>query len=198
MSFLEVYLYYEHRKIKLLFKSGEKMKGFWFIFFVLMISFEARAKEISFTQEDRERLVRLEATLKEFKDAVDKRFEQIDKRFEQIDKRFEQIDKRFEEFRNYVDKRFEQIDKRFEEFRNYVDKRFEEVNKRFEQMMTFLWILSAVFVGIVAVTIAFALWDRRTMLKPVEDKINQLISLLKEIAKTDEKVAEALRKFGFL
>jgi len=149
------------------------MKNFCFILLVLAVAFKVEAKEISFTQEDRERLVRLEATLKEFKDAVDKRFEQIDKRFEQIDKRFE-------------------------EFRNYVDKRFEEVNKRFEQMMTFLWILSAVFVGIVAVTIAFALWDRRTMLKPVEDKINQLISLLKEIAKTDEKVADALRKFGFL
>ena len=149
------------------------MKNFCFILLVLAVSFKVQAKEISFTQEDRERLIRLEATMKEFKDAVDKRFEQIDKRFEQIDKRFEQIDKRFEEFRNYVD-------------------------KRFEQMMTFLWILSAVFVGIVAVTIAFALWDRRTMLRPLEDKINHLISLLKEIAKTDEKVAEALRKFGFL
>jgi len=149
------------------------MKNFCFILLVLAVSFKVQAKEISFTQEDRERLIRLEATMKEFKDAVDKRFEQIDKRFEQIDKRFEQIDKRFEEFRNYVD-------------------------KRFEQMMTFLWILSAVFVGIVAVTIAFALWDRRTMLRPLEDKINQFISLLKEIAKTDEKVAEALRKFGFL
>ena len=142
------------------------MKNFCFILLVLAVVFKVEAKEISFTQEDRERLVRLEATLKEFKDAVDKRFEQIDKRFEQIDKRFE-------------------------EFRNYVD-------KRFEQMMTFLWILSAVFVGIVAVTIAFALWDRRTMMKPFEDKINQFISLLKEIAKTDEKVADALRKFGFL
>jgi len=170
------------------------MKNFCFVLLVLAVVFKVEAKEISFTQEDRERLVRLEATLKEFKDAVDKRFEQIDKRFEQIDKRFE-------EFRNYVDKRFEQIDKRFEQIDKrfeQIDKRFEEVNKRFEQMMTFLWILSAVFVGIVAVTIAFALWDRRTMLKPVEDKINQLISLLKEIAKTDEKVAEALRKFGFL
>ena len=95
------------------------------------------------------------------------------------------------EFKDAVDKRFEQIDRRFEEFRIYVD-------KRFEQMMTFLWILSAVFVGIVAVTIAFALLDRRTMMRPLEDKIHQFISLLKEIAKTDEKVAEALRKFGFL
>jgi len=90
------------------------------------------------------------------------------------------------------------MDKRFEEFRIYVDKRFGEVNKRIEHMMTFLWILSAVFLGIVAVTIAFVLGDRRAMIRPLEGKINLLISLLKEIAKTEEKVAEALRKFGFL
>ncbi len=85
----------------------------------------------SFTQEDRERLIRLEVALKEFKDSVDKRFEQIEKRFA--------------------------------EFRDYVD-------KRFEQMISFLWILSAIFVGIVGVTIGFAIWDRKTMVRPFESK----------------------------
>ncbi len=47
------------------------------------------AKDVPFTQDDRDRLIRLEATLAEFKNSVDKRFEQIDKRFEQIDKRLE-------------------------------------------------------------------------------------------------------------
>ncbi len=129
------------------------------LFFGCVIAFEAGAKEIPFTQEDRERLIRLEAVMSEFKDSVDKRFEQMDKRFE--------------------------------EFRNYMD-------KRFEQLITFLWILSAIFVGIVAVTIAFALWDRRTIIKPFEEKLTRFISVLKELAKTDEKLAEALRKFGFL
>ena len=45
----------------------------------------------TFTQEDRERLIRLEVTMKEFKESVDKRFEQVDKRFEQVDKRFEEM-----------------------------------------------------------------------------------------------------------
>ncbi|MCS7280921.1 MAG: hypothetical protein NZ583_04755 [Desulfobacterota bacterium] len=35
------------------------------------------AKEVSFTQEDRERIIRLDVTIKEFRDAVDKRFEQL-------------------------------------------------------------------------------------------------------------------------
>ena len=37
-----------------------------------------------FTQEDRDRLIRMEATLKVFMQQVDKRFEQVDKRFDQM------------------------------------------------------------------------------------------------------------------
>ena len=55
--------------------------------------------EDSFTQADRERLVRVEATQTIF--------------MQQMDKRFEQVDKRFEELRSDMNARFEQVDKRF-------------------------------------------------------------------------------------
>jgi len=63
------------------------------IFFILstVVTGFSYAKEIAFTQEDRERLIKLEVTVKEFKESVDKRFEQIDKRFEEIDKRLDQM-----------------------------------------------------------------------------------------------------------
>jgi len=58
----------------------------------------------NFTQADRERLVRLEATQTVFMQQVDKRFEELrsdmKSRFEQVDKRFEQVDKRFEQMTN--------------------------------------------------------------------------------------------------
>ncbi|MBI3599277.1 MAG: hypothetical protein HY097_01355 [Nitrospinae bacterium] len=114
----------------------------------------------------------------------------------------------------HVDKRFEQIDKRFEELREDMNKRFEQVDKRFEQMMSFMWILSTVFIGIAAVTIGFALWDRRTMIRPFESKtkeienkikeigemegarLKNLISAFRELAKIDSNVAEILKKFN--
>jgi hypothetical protein len=155
-------------------KGGERMKKWVFILFV--ISFDLQAKEVSFTQEDRERLIRLEATMKEFKDSVDKRFEQMDKRFE--------------------------------EFRDYVDKRFEQIDKRFEQMISFLWILSGIFVGILAVTIGFAFWDRRTIIRrakseAVEEiersgKLKDLLNAFRELGKKNPEVAEILEKFGLL
>jgi len=139
-----------------------------------ILAFNALAEEVPFTIADRDRLIRVEAKLEE----IDKRFEQIDKRFEQIDKRFEQIDKRFEELRM-------------------------DINKRFDQMMTFMWMLVAIFVGMTATTIGFAIWDRRTMIRPFEVKVRaleetdkKLIEVLRKLAKEDKRLAEILRSFG--
>ena len=133
---------------------------------------------------------------------IDKRFEQIDKRFEQIDKRFEQVDRRITELREDMNKRFEQVDKRFEQ----VDRRFAQIDKRFEEIITFMWMLVVVFIGVTGVTISFALWDRRTMIRPFEDKVKELekekidkvIASLRKLAETDKKVAEVLGQFGLL
>ena len=52
-----------------------------------------------FTQADRERLIRLEATLETFMKATDRRFEELR---QDMNKRFEQVDKRFEQMMNFM------------------------------------------------------------------------------------------------
>ncbi len=161
----------------------------------------AHAGNDAFTQKDRELLIRL-----------DERLDQIDKRFEQIDKRFEQIDKRFEELRQDMNKRFEQVDKRFEELRQdmnkrfeQIDKRFEQADKRFESLQTMMMAMVGAFAAIVAVTIGFAIWDRRTMAKPFEykiqensRKIDEIVNVLKELGRHDERIATVLRSISLL
>ena len=157
--------------------------------------------ESGFTQEDRDRLIRLEATLQTFMQQVDKRFEQVDKRFEELR---EDMNKRFEQ----VDKRFEQVDKRFEELREDMNKRFEQVDKRFEQMITFLWILAGIFTALVAAVIGFAYWDRRTIIRRAKEEaveemkrdglLKNIIQVLKDIAPDNPKLAESLRKYNLL
>jgi len=174
------------------------------LLFHLLFPVPCLAEKTGFTQQDRERLVRLEATLKVFMQQVDKRFEQVDKRFEQVDKRFEQVDKRFTELREDMNKRFEQVDKRFEQ----VDKRFEQVDKRFEQMINFLWMLVAIFTTLTGVVIGFAYWDRRTIIRKARDeaieviekegRLRDLIRALRKLASEEKKVAAVLRSFGLL
>jgi len=136
-----------------------------------------------FTQEDRDRLVRLEATLQVF---------------------MQQVDKRFEELRDDMNKRFEQVDKRFEQ----VDKRFEQVDKRFDQMITFLWILAGIFTALVAAVIGFAYWDRRTIIRRAKEEameelkreglLRSILEVLRDIAPDNAKLAEVLRKYNLL
>ena len=60
------------------------------------------AKDVPYTLEDRDRLIKIETSLREFKESVDQRFEQVDKRFEQVDKRFEQVDRRIERLESVI------------------------------------------------------------------------------------------------
>jgi tetrahydromethanopterin S-methyltransferase subunit G len=140
-------------------------------------------RSVPFTLEDRDRILRIEQRL----ETMEQRFQQIDKRFEQVDKRFEQVDKRFEELR-------------------------ADMNARFEQQHNTIMMLIGVFTAITAATIGFALWDRRTMIRPFETKVKEietnmdtlktsnknLIESLRELAKTDTRLAEILKQFNLL
>lgn len=141
---------------------------------LLGISSGAFAEEVPFTLEDRDRLIRMETTIKEFREAVDKRFESMDKRFESMDRRFESI-----------------------------DKRFESIDKWFDQLINIFIGIIAAFAGIVAVTIGFAIWDRRTALRPAIERTDdlrireeKLERAVKEYARGEPKLQEILKSLG--
>ena len=102
-----------------------------------------------FTQADRERLIRLEATLETFMKATNIRFQ---------------------EMREDMNRRFEAVDKRFED----INKRFDDINKRFEQMYFFLEIICYTFAAIAIANFGFVFWDRRSLLRPLKQKVNKL------------------------
>jgi hypothetical protein len=68
------------------------------------------------------------------------------------------------------------------------------------------------FTAIVAVSIGFAIWDRRSMIRPFETKVksieeelagnkktlHSLLEALRELSKKDEKLLEILKKFSLL
>ncbi len=109
-----------------------------------------------FTQADRERMI------------------QILTRMEEMDKRFEQIDKRFEELREDMNARFEQVNNQFAQVNNQfaqVNNQFAQVNNQFETITNLMMAIIGAFVGIVVMAIGFAYWDRRTMLRPLEEEV---------------------------
>ncbi len=86
--------------------------------FLLILSGNVFAKEVPYTLEDRDRLIRVEARLGE------------------------------------------------------IDKRFEDFNKRFGSLERQIDRLAVIFTALVVCIIGFALWDRKTMIRPFEDSNN--------------------------
>ena len=110
--------------------------------------------------------------------------------------------------------KLEELEKRMIERFEQVDKRFEQVDKRFEENFTYIGYIIALFGTMFAATIAFALWDRRTMIKPFETKVieieseilklkkeknnGKILVALRDLAKTDIKLAEILKAHNLL
>ena len=156
---------------------------------------------LGFTQEDRERIIRLETTLNLFMEATDQRFEQVDQRLlelrEDMNNRSEQVDQRLLELREDINKRFEQVDKRFVELREDMNKRFEQVDKRFEQMMNTLQLIAGIFTVLTLGVIGFAYWDRRTIIRKAKEETLETLAgeaAPKEEAIIDRAVARAAQE----
>jgi hypothetical protein len=92
-----------------------------------------------------------------------------------------------------------------------MNKRFEQVDKRFEQLYTFLWIITGIFTTLTVSVIAFAWWDRRTIIKKAKEetfeemekeikpeKFKKLLNTLRDKAKTDKELEAILKKYGLL
>jgi hypothetical protein len=121
------------------------MKGFLSILILLVVLISSTyAKEIPFTQDDRDRLIRVETKIEG------------------------------------------------------LDKRIDDLNKRIDSLQTFmLWGFGILFGGM-GILIGFVIWDRRTALSPAIRKAERLEEALRELAKKDSNVAEALRHAGLL
>ncbi len=156
----------------------------------MLVSLSLVCVSFAFTPQEERQIVRDIAEIKATLEQLSKRIEDTNKRIEDTNKRIEDTNKRIED----------------------VNKRIEDVNKRIDDLMNFLWILAGIFSAITAVTIGFALWDRRTMIRPFEDKVKsiekdtlenkekvqRLIEILRELAKEDDKVARVLKYMNLM
>ncbi len=88
----------------------------------------------------------------------------------------------------------------------------DDMNAQFDRISNHMDVMLGVFATLTAVTIGFAVWDRRTMIRPFESKVKAieaslagnterlhiLLEALRAAGKTDPNTAEVLRKFHLL
>jgi len=77
-----------------------------------------------------------------------------------------------------------------------LDKRFEAMDKRFEAIDVQFTRMTQMFVALFLGTIGFALWDRRTMIRPFETKVKTMDEEIGKVKGQQEGVMEAFRLLG--
>ena len=88
----------------------------------------------------------------------------------------------------------------------------QDMNAQFDRLSQLMLGILGAFTALVVVTIGFALWDRRTMTRPFEDKVkivedelsknrerlHALLEALRALGQSDKQLAEVLRQFRLL
>ena len=190
------------------------LKGWIAAALLLLAAPAAVAVEVASRISDREiieSLAELKAGQRVLEEKMEQRFAVVDQRFVAIDQRFEAIDQRFVA----IDQRFDAIDQRFDA----IDKRFEYMGEAFDRRFAFIESLMMVTIAGIFGLIGYIVWDRKTALRPVEERLirlesefhrdleiqheegsrlTRLVKVLREMAKDDEKLAGVLRGFSLL
>jgi len=100
-----------------------------------------------------------------------------------------------------------------------IDKRFDSVNQRITDFQTTMLALAGGMFALIISMFGYIAWDRRTYMRPIKERMDRyetilhkelditndagsvltrLVKALKELAKTDQRVAEVLRSFSLL
>ncbi len=112
------------------------------------------------------------------------------------------------QLRENMNKQFDRVDTQF----GRIDAQFDRIDKQFDRLVHIMLGIFGAFAALCGGTIWFALWDRRTMIRPFEDKVKKieddiaanrnklhtLIDAFRTLSKTDEKVAGILKNFNLL
>lgn len=134
---------------------------------------------VEFTQEDRERLIRLEVKVEESQKFLQKQIENL---------------------RDGIQK---QIDDSGASMQKQIDDSRTSIQKQIDDVKAFmLWGFGILFGGM-GILIGFVIWDRRTAIEPVArlnrelaEKEEKMEKALKEFAKVEPRLAEILRSLN--
>ncbi len=106
----------------------------------------------------------------------------------------------------------EDMNTQIAQLREDMNAQFGRIEAQFDRLYNLMLGIVGAFVVLVVATIGFALWDRRTMLRPVEDRIktvedeqardrerlDALLEVFRALGQGDERVAGVLRQFRLL
>ena len=146
---------------------------------MLLLPFLTKAvvREVPFTLEDRDRMIRTEQKVEGLDSKIDTKVNglraEMNARFEAVDKQFIGVDKQFTGLRS-------------------------EMSARFEQLFNFLYAIIGIFTVMTMSVFGFAFWDRKISLAPLKKENLKTLNALRDFAEHQPKLREILKNAGLM
>ncbi len=137
---------------------------------------------------------------------------QINKRIDEVNKRIDDTNRRIDEVKTELNKRIDDTNRHIDEVKTELNKRIDDTNRRIDEvnrslndrinkLIDIMSAITAVFGGLVVAMMGLVFWDRKTLIEKAVQRVEEkscLVAALRELAKTDKKLAEVMRSFGLL
>ena len=198
----------------------------WFKFGIGIVLFcqaasSAFALEVAPRLTDREIIESL-AELKQGQRDINARFEDLRTDMNQRMKELRtDMNQRIEELRTDMNQRIDDLrtdmNQRIDDLRTDTNKRFDDVNIRLDTNHRTMLAMFGTLITLIVALFGYIAWDRRTLVKPLQEKLNileqnqlretqslqentshlhNLLNALRKLAQEDKKLATVLRSFS--
>jgi hypothetical protein len=140
---------------------------------LLPLIIKAEVKDIPFTIDDRDRLIRTEQKVESLDVKIDMKIDGLRSEMNSLRSEMNSLGSENTSLRS-------------------------EMNARFDQLFNFLWAIIGIFTTMMVSIFGFAFWDRKLSLAPLRRENEKTITVLRDFAKTQPKLAEILKNAGLL
>ena len=185
------------------------MKKYMGMVICLLVCWLQASSLFAFTPAEEKQLFQLLGEIKGELKQINKRIDETNKRIdevkEELNKRIDETNKRIDETNKRIDEVKEELNNRITEVKEELNNRIDDTNKRIDKLIDIMIGITAVFGGLVVAMMGLVFWDRKTLIEKASEKAVQkverksrLLLVLRELAETDERLAEVMRSFGLL
>ena len=163
-----------------------------------------------------QRIDDLDKKLSQRIDGTNQRIDDLDKKLSQ---RIDGTNQRIDDLDKKLSQRINDLDRKLSQRIDDTNRRIDDTNQRISDLYDINLTMFAILAALITGLFGYIIWDRRTMMKPVQERLERLekdierdlelrnehgsiparlLNVLRELAKTDAKLAAVLRSFSLL
>ena len=142
---------------------------------LLLVPVPARGQAVDVAPRitDREIIERL-TTVEEAIKRVDQRIDGTNQRIDDTNRRIDDTNQGISDLQQAVDRRLDDTNQRISDLQHAVDRRLDDSNQRITDLAETMRTMFTALIALMAALFGYIAWDRRTMFRPLKERLEQV------------------------